>query len=139
MHRQRKRTIFNREVISYTFWGVLTTVLNIVIFQIGVERGADYRVANVIALFTTKLAAYVVNKQFIFRRHCKNLVGLVQEIGRYIISRSVTMFVDYWGLIILVEILMLDKQVGKYIITCLVVITNYILGKKKVLKDVKKI
>ena len=136
MNKRGIKKYFNREIISYTFWGLLTALLNIVIFEIGVNSGIDYWLANAAALLITKLAAYLVNKFFVFRTHCKNLAGLLLEIGRFVVSRSATMLIDYGGLILFVELLGIDKKAGKYLIACVVVIMNYILGKKAVFRDV---
>lgn len=127
--------LLNREVILYGIFGVLTTVFNIAIFQIFLRFNVDYRIANIIALISTKLAAYIVNKLFVFHSRCKNLVDLLKELGRFIIARGATMILDYAGLIVLVEILKVSEQVGKYITTFAVVIINYFFSKGVVFRD----
>jgi len=128
--------LFSREVILYGIFGVLTTALNIVIFQIALMHGIDYRIANIIALISTKIAAYVVNKLFVFHSHCKDLAGLLKEFGRFIVARGATMAVDYLGLIVLVETLDVDKRIGKYMTTCIVVVINYFFSKGVVFRDI---
>lgn len=127
--------LLNREVILYGIFGVLTTVFNIAIFQIFLRFNVDYRIANIIALISTKLAAYIVNKLFVFHSRCKNLVDLLKELGRFVIARGATMILDYAGLIVLVEILKVSEQVGKYITTFAVVIINYFFSKGVVFRD----
>ncbi|MCI8622564.1 MAG: GtrA family protein [Provencibacterium sp.] len=129
------KKLINRETILYGIFGVMTTVLNIALFQILLFTGMDYRIANVITLLVTKLAAYVVNKLFVFRSRCENLSGLAKEFGRFVITRGATMLLDYFGLIILVELLGVNQRIGKYITTIGVIVINYFLGKKTVFKD----
>ena len=135
MIKQWVQKLFSREVILYGIFGVLTTVLNVAIFQVALGRDIDYRIANIIALVSTKLAAYVVNKLFVFRSHCKNSIELLKEFGRFVAARGATMVLDYLGLIVLVEILSVDEQIGKYITTVAVIVINYFFSKGVVFKD----
>lgn len=129
------KKLVNRETILYGVFGVMTLMLNIVIFQLLLHRGMDYRIANIIALIVAKLAAYIVNKLFVFRSRCKNLMGLVKEFTRFLIARGATMLLDYFGLIFLVEVLHISKDIGKYVTTTIVIIINYFFGKKAVFLD----
>lgn len=125
----------NRETILYAVFGVATSVENIVLFQALLWTGMDYKVGNVITLIVVKLTAYVLNKFFVFRSRCQNFYGLCREFFRFVLARGATMLVDYFGLILLVEALHVDKLIGKVIVTTVVIILNYILGKLIVFKD----
>lgn len=128
--------LVNRETLSYLFWGVVTTLLNIGLFQLLLFFGLDYRIANVITLVVVKIAAYLCNKIFVFRSRCGSFGALLLEILRYILARGFTMLVDYFGLILLVGVLGLRPEIiGKIITTLVVVILNYFLGKFGVFRD----
>jgi putative flippase GtrA len=123
---------FNKEIINYGIWGILTSIWNIGIFQIFLIYKVDYKIANAIALITTKALAYIVNKLFVFKAHSKTNLELLFEIVRYIIARSFTMIIDFFGLIFLNAII--TPKIGKIIITIVVIVLNYILGKFHVYK-----
>ncbi len=119
----------NRETVSYIVFGVITSIINIGIFQAFLRTGADYRIANIVALVATKISAYILNKAFVFRSKTETLTGLLSEFVRFTITRGGTMILDYVGLIILVNALSMNTTAGKVLITGIVVIINYLLGK----------
>ena len=129
----RMATIFhrlcNRETVSYVIFGALTSIVNIGVFEFFFLTGSDYRTANLIALITAKLFAYVVNKLFVFRTHTGSVGALLREFGLFTLARGSTMIVDWIGLILLVSMLGLSEHVGKLVVTVIVVILNYVFGK----------
>jgi putative flippase GtrA len=64
----------------------------------------DYKIANLIALILTKIFAYIVNKLFVFKSVTKSALDTFTEALKFFLSRALTFFVDYGGLIIAVEI-----------------------------------
>lgn len=132
----------HKEFISYGIFGVLTTLLNFLMFYILLKIGIKYYIANIITLITIKALAYILNKIFVFKTKCKNKKKLFKEIFKYTISRLFTMILDYFGLILFVEVFNMNELLGKVIILILVVIINYFLCKlfvykKEVVKDEK--
>ncbi len=123
------------EVVSYIFWGILTTLINFFSYYFFVQIGLDYKIANILSMIITKSSAYVVNKVFVFKSHCKSLKDLCQEMGMFILSRGLSGVVDYVGLIILVDFLGVDKFWGKAFMIFFVTALNYFLGKKVVYKS----
>lgn len=124
-----------QEFISYGFWGLVTTLLHILLFFILTKIGIKYYIANIITLITIKTLAYFINKMFVFKTKCSNGKELLKEVCKYIFSRLATMVLDYFGLIFIVEILHIDALIGKVIVLIMVVIINYILCKKYVYKS----
>lgn len=132
------KKIWNREFILYAVFGIATSVENVLLFQVLTLNGLDYKISNFMTLVIVKLTAYVLNKNIVFRSHAKNLVGLLKEIGRFVVARGATMLIDWFGLIVMVEVLRLEKLPCKVFLTVLVIILNYVIGKKHVFKDVKE-
>ena len=126
--------IFKNEVVLYVFFGVLTTLINIGLFYLLTKVGFLYIIANIIALLTAKTIAYLSSKFFVFKKRCDNRKELLFEIIIFIIFRSLTMFIDFFGLILLVELFSVDKMIGKVILTVVVIIINYFASKKVVFK-----
>lgn len=131
------RRLCTRETISYVVFGTLTSLVNIGVFEFFFLTGSDYRAANLIALITSKIFAYVVNKLFVFRTRTGSVGALLREFVLFALARGSTMIIDLVGLILLVSMLGLSEHVGKLIVTVIVVILNYVFGKYLVFKKEK--
>lgn len=127
--------LVNRETVLYGIFGVMTSVLNVVLFRVLLLCDWDYKVANIVTLIIVKLAAYLCNKNFVFRSRTGSLIGLCREFGRFVVARGLTMLIDYFGLIMMVEMFDLDKVLSKCFLTVLVIVLNYFIGKKHVFKN----
>ncbi|MBQ7360733.1 MAG: GtrA family protein [Lachnospiraceae bacterium] len=127
----------NRETISYGIFGVLTTLLNIFLFRFLLFVNVEYKIANLVTLVLVKLAAYICNKNFVFKSHCDNFWELCKEVLRFVFARGATALIDYSGLILLVEVAQFDKMYSKIFVTVLVIVINYVVGKKHVFKSKK--
>lgn len=128
------KKFLNRETMLYAFFGVLTSVLNVVLFQVLLWIRMEYKIANLLTLVIVKLTAYLCNKNFVFCSKCENMLELAKEFLRFLVARGATALIDYFGLILLVEIFHADKLLSKVFITVLVIVINYITGKKHVFK-----
>lgn len=131
-----KKIISKNEVfIRYVIFGILTTLLHLLLFVILDYVGIKYYIANIITLIFIKTIAYIVNKVFVFKNKCNNKKELLIEIIKYIVSRLFTMLIDFIGLILLVEMFNINEVIGKIIILIIVTIINYILCKKYVYRN----
>ena len=122
------------ELVLYGVFGVMTTFVNVISYQIFLSCQLDYRVSNLIALIGTKLFAYIVNKNFVFRSKCENFRELCKEFFKFAVTRGLTGLIDYFGLIFAVEILGFSKVYSKYVIQFIVIVLNYVFGKEAVFK-----
>lgn len=124
----------HKEFIKYGFFGGVTTLLNLLLYWLLIKLGIDYTISNIITLIVIKTLCYFVNKIFVFKTKCKNKKDLSKEVIKYILSRLFTMALDYFGVILFVEVFRIDKIISKAIVLVLVVIINYFLCKKYVYK-----
>lgn len=131
------KKIVNRETVLYGIFGVLTSLLNIVLFKVLLMFSVEYKIANFFTLIVVKLAAYICNKNFVFQSRTGSWIELIKEFGRFVVARGATMLIDYFGLIVLVEICSFDKMISKVFVTVLVIVINYFVGKKHVFKAAK--
>ena len=127
-----------KQFIKYGIGGVITTLLHILLFWALIKIGIKYYIANIITLITIKTLSYFINKIFVFKTKCSTKTELFKEVTKYIFSRLFTMVIDYFGLILLVEVFKLNEMIGKTIILIVVVIINYFLCKKYVYKKGEK-
>ena len=128
------KKLINRETILYGVFGILTSLLNYYLFKVLLYLNVDYRIANLVTLIVVKVAAYICNKNFVFRSHCESFWELCKEIFRFVFARGATALIYYFGLILLVELAHFDKLYSKIFVTVLVIVINYVIGKKHVFK-----
>lgn len=118
-----------KEAIRYLIWGVISFIVNIVLFQILILF-IDYKVVEIITLVVMKIFCYVTNKIFVFKTSFGNWKKLFKEILSFMGARIVTSILDVIGLIIMVEVLHLEEFVSKCFVTIVVIVLNYILSKQ---------
>ena len=134
---RRKRFLekwLNRETLTYAICGLATTLVNLLVYRGLLLIPLDYKAANLAALISSKLFAYVVNKRYVFKSKTESFAALAKEFFRFILTRGATALVDYFGLIALVERMGLGERLSKYLIMALVIALNYFLGKWVVFK-----
>lgn len=122
----------NKEIINYLIFGVLTTVVNIVVFTLCADQiHIQYLISNVIAWIASVLFAYVTNRKWVFDSH-SNSIG--KEMGKFFSSRLATLGLDMVVMWLLVDILTTNNVFAKIVANVLVVVANYILSKLIVFK-----
>ena len=117
----------------YLFWGVITVIVNYISYLL-LEIIMPYQIANLISIIFTKVFAYYTNKKYVFR----SVTGVweqIKEIVRFILGRGFTGLVDFFGLIMLTELFLIDDRLGKVIMIVITTILNYFLGKVFVFKS----
>ncbi len=126
-----------KEAILYIVFGLLTTLVNLLIYQVGLLAQLDYAYANTIAFVISIIFAYVTNKIIVFKSKQEALTGLLVEFMKFIASRLGTFFLEMLGLWILIDIIGLDEVMPKYLMTAVVIVLNYFLSKWLVFKKAK--
>ena len=136
--------VLNRETITYVIFGVLTTLVNLVVFKVFdvLFSGRLYLLTNSIAWVAAVVFAYVTNKLFVFESKSWKFDVLKKEIPSFFGARIASYFIEQAGLWFFVEILRFDERVfdfivvklsgkivAKLILGVLVVIINYVLSK----------
>lgn len=133
--------LFNKykPVISYLFWGVVTTIVNIGVFAILSDYlHLFYQVSNVIAWFVSVLVAYVSNKLWVFNSHTETTGQLVTEAVRFFLMRTATLAIDIIILYIGITLLNGNDIIVKIIDNVVVVTSNYAFSKMVVFKNKQK-
>lgn len=119
------------EYFRYGIAGLATTIVNLGVYHLFLLF-LDYKISNLIALLASKAFAFISNKLYVFHSKSKNGKDLMKEIYRFILARGGTGLLDYFGLILAVEVLNLSEVWSKYGLQVLVIVLNYVLGKKAV-------
>ena len=72
----RDKQVKKKELYSYVFWGVLSTILNIGLAQLVVWSGIDYKISNAITLVIVKVFA-TSQIRYLYLKHRSDLfIGL---------------------------------------------------------------
>ena len=126
--------LVNRETVSYVVFGVLTTVVNIVAFQVcfntfPMTPVLRNTVSNTIAWILAVVFAYVVNKLFVFQSRVDTLRAAVKECGLFIGARLLSLGVDAVGMVLMVNVARLNKAFSKIAMNVVVMVMNYFFSK----------
>ena len=118
------------EVISYLFFGGLTTLVNYIVYlpcyNLLHLSGA---LSNAIAWVAAVAFAYVTNKPFVFKSHDWSVKTVIPELTKFVSCRVGSGFLETAIIFALVDWLGLNGNVIKLATSVLVVILNYIASK----------
>ena len=119
-----------KEVISYLIFGVLTTVISIVVFHVCYESARlSSLISNIISWIISVSFAYVTNRLFVFSERAKGQKAVTGEAGRFFSSRIGTLVIESVLIMITVDLLGFNGTVMKICSNVIVVILNYVFSK----------
>lgn len=128
--------IVTKEIFSYIFFGVMTTVVNWVVYTALVKgAGAGITVSNTLAWIAAVIFAFVTNKLWVFESKSFKPSVVSREFVSFIASRAVTGALEIFGVPLLVKlgldqkIFGIDGAISKIIVSVAVIILNYVFSK----------
>lgn len=121
--------VMNREVISYLIFGVLTTLVNWVVYAAMVKVHIDYRIATAAAWAVSVLFAFIVNKIFVFQSYNLRPAYIMKEITSFVACRAVSGVMEMVFMIVMVSWIHMDEYISKIAVSVIVVIVNYVFSK----------
>lgn len=151
---------FTKEIVSYVFFGVLTTIVNLAVFYLtkqlfvligwnGVfntivpedskivelfSGGSEYLDANLIAWIAGVIFAFVTNKLFVFESKSWKPSVAGKEFTGFVGARVFSLVVEMLGMFVMVTLLTWNELVAKLIVGVIVIILNYIFSKLLIFK-----
>lgn len=140
----KKLFVKYKELISYVFFGVLATVVNLVCFKIfDTILGSEmYLLTNIISWIITVVFAYITNKLWVFESKSWKLKVITKEIVGFVGARLFSLGVEEAGLWMMIDLMSMDKLsvdifsftldgnfIVKIILQVVVVILNYVFSK----------
>lgn len=134
---QLLKKVLNKEVIMYLIFGVLTTVVSLLVYYgciytfLNPENAVQLQIANIISWIAGVAFAYITNRKFVFE---SNEANQLKEISKFVTSRLATLFLDMIIMFIGVTCLHGNDKIVKLISQVLVIIGNYIFSKLFVFK-----
>lgn len=123
------------DILSYLFFGVLTTVANwVVYFPLYNWAGLSGTVSTIIAWAVAVAFAYLTNKPFVFKSHDWSWKTVKPELAKFLGCRIGSGVMEVAIIWLTVDILFWNGNLMKIFVSVLVVILNYIGSKLLVFK-----
>lgn len=104
----------------------MTTLINYVIFALltqGIEL--HYVASNIIAWMAAVAFSYVANGKWVY---CSTSHRGWREAGEFVLSRLFSLGLETVLLMLLVDLLTMDKMTAKLLVAVVVVVVNYLTG-----------
>lgn len=125
------RSFLSPEILSYLVFGVLTTLINIVLAGLLYDfLHWNLYVANTLAWVASVAFAFVTNKLFVFQSKSMEKSLLVKEGAAFLGARLFSLGIDTLGMGLLVHLLSWNFWFSKILMNVIVVILNYVFSKK---------
>lgn len=115
----------SRELISYLIAGILTTLVNFLMYYILIYFNIEYKTANTAAFLISVIFAFFINKNYVF----SSSKDSVREFIKFFTGRIFTYALDIGTMMFLVELFGVGKYSSKIWANVVVMISNYILSK----------
>ena len=118
------------DMVSYLFFGVLTTIVNYLVYlPLYNLLGISAAVSNIIAWVAAVPFAYVTNKPFVFKSHDWSMQTVLPELGKFVGCRAASGGLETALVFLTVDVCGWDGNLWKLIISVVVVILNYVSSK----------
>ena len=126
------------DILSYLFFGGLTTLVNFVIYYPCYNwLHMTATVSNVIAWAVAVAFAYVTNKPFVFQSHDWSAKTVIPELTKFVGCRVGSGLLETALIFLTVDLLHFNGNVMKLLLAVVVVILNYVASKLLVFKKEK--
>lgn len=128
-----------KEVISYIIFGILTTLVNIIVsFLLKAVFNVEGNIASTIGIIASILFAYFTNRKWVFESKASGIKENFIEFTKFILGRAFTMVIEILGVFLLNDILHtfygifsdnIAYLINKCLITIIVIILNFFISK----------
>lgn len=124
-----------RDIISYLFFGVLTTLVNLVVYMpLYNILGLSATLSNAVAWIVCVIVSFLTNKPFVFHSHDWSRDVVVPEFAKFVGTRVGSGLLETVTLLVTVDVLAWNGNIMKLIVSVAVVIINYVGSKLIVFK-----
>ena len=125
-----------QDVISYLFFGGLSTVVNIVSYAFFSHAlGMPTVPASAASWFVTVIFVYVTNRVWVFHSQAEGAAEIAREFIYFMVCRLATGVLDVAIMWLSVDILGLNDIVMKVVSNVIVIVLNYVASKLIIFKQ----
>ncbi len=115
----------SKELAAYFIAGVLTTLINFMVYYAMLFMGIDYKVSNTAAFIISVIFAFIVNKKYVFLSD----KSYIKEFIKFSLGRVFTYVLDIGTMIVLIEVFSVNEYMAKLWTNILVMVSNYLISK----------
>ena len=134
------KRLLNRETVLYVIFGGLTTLVNYVVFWLGIHAfGEDAALwVNVVAFIAAAAFAYFTNKLYVFESRSWRWEVLRRELPSFFGARIVSFLLEEGGLALCTDVFHVARyrflgvnglMIAKVALSVVVVVLNYLFSK----------
>lgn len=124
------KKFLNKEVMMYIIFGVLTTLVNLIIsFILEGFVHIDGAIASAIGIISSVIFAYFTNRKWVFNTEAKGFKENLKEFVKFILGRAITMIIEQGGVIIFYSCMNMAFIPVKLSLTIIVIILNFFFSK----------
>lgn len=125
-----------KSILLYLFFGVCTTLVNLVSYYICARMLAIGTMpSTVIAWIAAVLFAYVTNRKWVFVSQETTAKGIFKEMVRFFGCRISTGVVDWLCMFVFVDLLAWNDMLIKFGANVLVIVLNYLASRLIIFKS----
>lgn len=125
-----------KELISYGFFGAITTGINLALFALLKELGVYYLLANTIAYFVAVVINYVFNVKFVFPDSAgSGMKAQIKQFLKFLGVRIFSLIVDNALFFLLVSILYFPVYPSRIGLSFFIILATYFVNKFSVFKS----
>ena len=124
------------DIVSYLFFGVLTTAVNYIVYLPCYNLlSFSAAISNMIAWIAAVAFAYLTNKPFVFCSHDWSAKTVIPELTKFVGARIASGVLETGIIFLTVDLLRWNGNVMKLVTSVLVVIINYVASKLLVFRN----
>lgn len=123
------------DVIPYLFFGVCTTVVNVISYWVCAHAlTLKTMLSTIIAWILAVLFAYVTNRKWVFHSDVHEAKDICKEMTSFFGCRLATGIVDWLSMFVFVELLGANDVFVKLAANIVVIVLNYVASKLIIFK-----
>lgn len=129
-----------KEIINYLIFGILTTVVSLLVYYISVftflnpENAFQLQIANIISWIAGVIFAYFTNRKFVFESKEKNKI---KEASKFVSARVITLILDMGIMYFGVTVFGFNDKIVKLFSQIIIIVSNYVFSKLFVFRERK--
>ncbi len=119
-----------KDVIPYIFFGVLTTLVNIIVYWIFAHPlHLQVMISTIVAWVASVLFAYITNRIWVFHSTATTSAEIMKEVVAFFSCRLATGILDWVCMYVFVNLLAWNDLLVKCGANVLVIVLNYVASK----------
>lgn len=130
-----------KEIVNYLIFGVLTTVVSLVVYYgtvytfLNPENAVQLQIANILSWIAGVAFAYFTNRKYVFE---SKETDRVKEASKFVLARVTTLIMDMIIMCLGVTVLHFNDKIIKLISQVVIIVSNYVFSKLFVFKGKNK-